>query len=132
MKLETKRSTLTLQALLTSLAMASFSCATAPPPRPEYVTSNQDSRWKTSGAPLFPSREAVKDCFASVYGNRFAGFRPCEGKATAVLPPGVGVQVLEKFDEDAIVKVKVLDGPQLGTIGFLHENWITPSPWRKR
>ena len=126
MKLDSKRWTLTL------LILATASCATAPPQKAEYFTANQDARWKTSGAILFPSHEAVKDCFASVYANRFAGFRPCEGKAKAVLPPGVGVQILEKFDSDAIVKVKVLDGPQRGIVGFLHENWITPSPWSKR
>ncbi len=96
-----------------------------------YRTMNRDARWKTTGAILFPSLDAVKDCFASVYGNRFAGFLPCESKAKAVLPPDVGVQILEKIDADAVVRVKVLEGPHKGETGFLHENWITPSPWRK-
>ncbi len=118
--------------LLSLLVALGTSCASAKPQERTYRTANPAQRWKTSGALLFATREAVKDCFAVVYAERQRGFNVCEPKTKAVLPAGLGLRILEKYDADAIAKVMVLEGQANGEVGFIHEIWITPSPWSKR
>ena len=98
---------------------------------PSYTAVNPPST-KASGALLFPSRQAVTECFARVFADTSRGFRVCEPSAKRVLTPGVRLAILEKYDSEVVVKVKVLDGTARGQVGFLHEVWISPSPWASR
>ena len=93
--------------LSTCLAPSGYSSAPkeTPPPAPAptpaaevvYRTFNYPQRWNTTGALFFDSREAVKACFDRVYSGRSQGFRPCEPKALAVVPPGLALKLLEKW-----------------------------------
>ena len=104
-------------------------CASTAPVKIEYRTDNFPQRWNTTGALLFASLGDVKECFSRVYSGRSQGFSPCEPKAMAVLPVDVGLELLEKYDADNVVKVRVLEGERKGLVGYVHELWIKPSPW---
>jgi hypothetical protein len=84
---------------------------------------------KTSGAPLFRSREDVKACFARVFSDTAAGFKVCDRAAKAIVPAGATLKILEKVDSEVVARVRVLDGKSRGTEGWIHEVWISPSPW---
>lgn len=100
--------------------------------QPSYRTKNP-SNLKTSGVLLFGSREAVKTCFGKVFAAASGqGFNLCERDATAIVQPGSTLEVVQKFDAEKVVQVKILDGKQEGKTGFIHEAWIDPSPWAKR
>ncbi len=105
--------------------------AAAPAPAVVYRTFNYPQRWNTTGALLFESREAVKACFARVYSGRGQGFRPCEATALAVVPPDLRLRILETWDSEAIAKVELLEGERKGLVAYIHELWISPSPWER-
>jgi hypothetical protein len=96
-----------------------------------YTSANPASA-KTSGALLFASRQAVTECFSRVFASPSRGFRVCESSAKRLLAPGVRLTLLEKYDAEVVAKVKVLDGKDRGQVGFIHEMWISPSPWASR
>jgi hypothetical protein len=58
-------------------------------------------------------------------------FKLCESSASAILPGGAGIRVLEKFTDGYYARVKVLNGQYKGRVGYLHEMYIDPSPWSR-
>lgn len=100
--------------------------------QPSYRTKNLPTL-KTSGALLFESRDAVKTCFRKVlFATGDQGFKLCEGDTTAIVQAGSAIEILQKFDDDKVVQVKILEGKEEGKTGFIHETWIDSSPWAKR
>jgi hypothetical protein len=118
------RPTAALLAALVALAAPSAAA-------PAFKTANPPTV-KTSGALVFRSREDVKACFARVFQNTSAGFKQCEGLAKAIVPAGASLKVIRKVDDEVVAMVQVLDGKAKGTEGWIHELWITPSPWAGR
>lgn len=75
----------------------------------------------------------MKTCFGKVFAATSGqGFNLCEGDATAIVQPGLALEIVQKFDAEKVVQVKILDGKQKGKSGFMHEAWIDPSPWAER
>lgn len=113
-------------ALLVILALS-----VAAPAAPAYKTANPPAM-KTSGALVFRSREDVKACFASVFRNTSAGFASCERQAKAIVPAEVNLKILQEVDDEVVARVRILDGKSKGLEGWMHEVWISPSPWAGR
>jgi len=84
-----------------------------------------------SGSLLFSTSNSLNACFAKVFSALKPDFKLCEASASAILPVGVGLQVLIKFDEGYNAQVKVLSGQYKGKVGYLHEMYIDPSPWKR-
>lgn len=91
---------------------------------------------KTAGALLFNDLEDVAKCFEQAFGPSsdglaYRGFEVCEPSARMIIPSGSRLEILEKYQPEYAAKVKVLDGPAKGEVGFVHEAWIAPSPWSR-
>jgi hypothetical protein len=91
---------------------------------------------KTRGALLFDDLASVARCFEQAFppsedGISYRGFQVCEPSARLIIPPGSHLEILEKHQPEYAARVKVLNGPAKGEIGFVHEAWITPSPWSR-
>ena len=84
-----------------------------------------------SGALLFAASDSLDACFLKVLSASKPDFKLCESSASAILPVGVELQVLQKFDEGYRARVKVLSGQYKGKVGYLHEMYIEPSPWKR-
>ena len=84
-----------------------------------------------SGALLFATSDNLDACFLKVLSASKPDFKLCESSASAILPTGVELQVLKKFDEGYHARVKILGGQHKGKVGYLHEMYIDPSPWKK-
>ena len=84
-----------------------------------------------SGALLFAASDNLDACFSKVISAAKPDFKLCEPSASAILPVGIELQVLKKFDEGYHARVKILNGQYKGKVGYLHEMYIDPSPWKR-
>lgn len=84
-----------------------------------------------SGALLFTTPDSLNACFLKVFSSSNPDFKLCESSASAILPVGVELQVLKKFDKGYYAQVKVLSGQHKDKVGHIHEMYIDPSPWKK-
>ena len=104
-----------------------------PPVLPPY-TAVAPAATKTAGALLFDERADIARCFERTFSPaegrlEYRGFSHCESSAKAIIPAGSALEILEKYQSEYVAKVKVMDGPAKGEIGYVHETWISPSPW---
>ena len=110
---------------------------TSEPSEAPAFTAVAPAATKTRGALLFDDLASVARCFEQAFpaseddGISYRGFEVCEPSARLIIPPGSNLEILEKHEPEYAAKVKVLDGPAKGEIGFVHETWIAPSPWSR-
>ena len=110
-----------------------FICSSAQAVDQKFHTkiSPKSSGSTESGSLLFATSDSLDACFLKVFSASKPDFKLCESSASAILPVGVKLQVLKKFDEGYHARVKVLSGPYKGKVGYLHEIYIDPSPWKR-
>ncbi len=115
-----------------SVALATFFfCVSAQAGDPKFHTKlpPKSSGTTESGALLFAASYSLDACFLKVLSAPKPDFKLCETSASAILPVGAELQVLEKFKDGYYARVKVLNGQYKGKVGYLHEMYIDPSPW---
>lgn len=112
---------------------ALFFCLSAQAGEQKFYTKilPKSSGSTESGALLFAASDGLDACFLKVLSASKPDFKLCESSASAIFPVGVELQVLRKFDKGYHARVKVLSGQYKGKVGYIHEMYIDPSPWKR-
>jgi len=122
-----------MKKIITIVFTTLFFCLSAQADNQKFHTKIQpkSSGSTESGSLLFAASNSINACFVKVLSASKPDFKLCESSASAILPVGVELQVLKKFDESYHAQIKVLSGQYKGKVGYLHEMYIDPSPWKR-